>query len=65
VNCAAQLEIRPSGEEDIQVRNESVRAKRYHLHSAKMDIDLWYSAQGDWLALETPEKGRRLRYVRN
>lgn len=59
------VDIRLNGEEDIQVHNESVHAKRYYLHSAKMDIDLWYSAQGDWLALETPEKGRRLRYVLN
>jgi len=59
------VDIRLNGEEDIQVRNESVHAKHYHLHSAKMAIDLWYSAHGDWLALETPEKGRRLRYVLN
>ena len=57
--------ISPSGEEDIQVRNASVHARRYHLHSDKMEIDLWYSTSGDWLALESPEKGRRLRYVLN
>jgi hypothetical protein len=52
------------GEESVQVRNAPVRAQRYHLHSAKLEIDLWYSDQGDWLALESAlEKGRRLRYV--
>jgi len=52
------------GEEQVQVHNAAVHAQRYHLHSAKLEIDLWYSDQGDWLALESAlEKGRRLRYV--
>ena len=52
------------GEEPLQVRNAPVRAQHYHLHSDKLEIDLWYSDQGDWLALESAlEKGRRLRYV--
>jgi uncharacterized protein DUF6134 len=57
--------ITASGEEDIRVRAAAVHAQRYHLHSAKLEIDLWYSAGGEWLALESPEKGRRLRYVLN
>ena len=52
------------GTESVQVHNAPVSAQRYHLHSAKLEIDLWYSEQGDWLALESAlEKGRRLRYV--
>jgi hypothetical protein len=43
-----------------------VHAQRYHLHGPEMEIDLWYSAQGDWLALESlTRKGRRVRYVLN
>lgn len=58
--------IRPVGDEDIAVRGATVHARRYHLHSAKLEIDLWYSPEGAWLALESPsEKGRRLRYVLN
>jgi hypothetical protein len=52
------------GEDQVQVRHAPVQAQHYHLHSAKLEIDLWYSDQGDWLALESAlEKGRRLRYV--
>jgi hypothetical protein len=52
------------GEESVEVHKAPVHAQRYHLHSAKLEIDLWYSDQGEWLALESAlEKGRRLRYV--
>lgn len=55
-----------SGEQDIQVRNAPVPARHYHLQGPKVDIDLWYSTEGDWLALESVvEKGRRVRYVLN
>jgi hypothetical protein len=53
-----------SGEQDIQVRNAPVPARHDHLQGPKVDIDLWYSTEGDWLALESVvEKGRRVRYV--
>lgn len=56
--------ISHTGEDLVQVRHAPVHAQRYHLHSAKLEIDLWYSDQGEWLALESAlEKGRRLRYV--
>jgi hypothetical protein len=58
------ITINHVGEESVQVRHAPVHAQRYHLHSAKLEIDLWYSDQGEWLALESAlEKGRRLRYV--
>jgi hypothetical protein len=58
--------IRPVGDELIAVRGAMLPARHYHLHSAKLEIDLWYSPEGRWLALESPsEKGRRLRYVLN
>jgi hypothetical protein len=57
--------IQPVGDEEISVRGVAVRARHYHMHASKLEIDLWYSPAGDWLALESPsEKGRRLRYVR-
>ncbi|MGD9843571.1 MAG: DUF6134 family protein [Steroidobacteraceae bacterium] len=41
-------------------------AKRYSLTGKKLKIDLWYSLEGDGLALEsTTENGRCLRYVLN
>jgi len=58
--------VSPRGEEDITVRDHSEHARRYHLHGPKLEIDLWYSMAGEWLALESAAgKGRRLRYVLN
>lgn len=59
------VSIQPVGEEDIQVRGSGVRARHWHLHAEKMEIDLWYSMEGQWLALESPSGGRRLRYILN
>lgn len=54
------------GEEDITVHDQREHARHYHLQGQKLDIDLWYSMAGEWLALESAtEKGRRLRYVLN
>lgn len=58
------IEVKPVGSELIDGRI----AERYRLLGAgpaPLEIDLWYTATGDWLALEsrTPE-GRRLRYSR-
>jgi hypothetical protein len=54
------------GEQDIPVRNAPVPARHYHLQGPKLDIDLWYSKGGDWLALESAvEKGRHIRYLLN
>jgi hypothetical protein len=54
------------GEQDIQVRNAPVAARHYHLQGRKLDIDLWYSTEGNWLALESAvENGRHVRYVLN
>ena len=45
------------GNERIAVRGREVDARRYRLTAPKMQIDLWYSADDEWLALEstTPE----------
>jgi hypothetical protein len=60
------VSITQLGEADILVRNTTVHAQHYHLHGPQMEIDLWYSAQGDWLALESQaKKGHRIRYVLN
>lgn len=58
------VSIRPAGEEEISVRGSLVPARRYHLHATGMDIDLWYSPDGEWLALESPSQGgHRLHYA--
>lgn len=40
-------------------------ADRFRLSAKGMDIHLWYSPGGDWLALETIRDGRILRYERD
>jgi hypothetical protein len=41
-------------------------AKHYLLRGDKFRIELWYSPDGDWIALESASKGgRKLRYVRS
>ena len=56
--------IADMGEEKITVRGAPVQAKRYRITGPKNPIDLWYSADNNWLALQsTLEGGRRLRYL--
>lgn len=51
------------GYDELTVRGEPVPAYRYRLTSEELSIDLWYSMDEEWLALETlAEGGRRLRY---
>jgi hypothetical protein len=53
------------GEETLEVRGAPLRARRYALEGPKLRIDLWYSLENEWLALESASKGgRTLRYVR-
>lgn len=51
------VNIKNMGKETIQVRGQDVSAERYRLIATKMKIDLWYSTDSEWLALEstTPE----------
>jgi len=47
----------------LTVRGEPVAAYRYRLSGEDLKIDLWYSPDNHWLALEsTLEGGRKLRY---
>jgi hypothetical protein len=51
------------GEENIEARGQSVKATRYRLIGPARAIDLWYSSEGDWLALQSVVAGgRRLSY---
>lgn len=48
---------------EIEVRGEMRPAWRYRLEAENLDIDLWYSEQREWLALEAAAAGgRKLRY---
>ena len=49
--------------EKILVRNKMVKAKRYEVKTDDFNIDLWYSDNNEWLALNTTTKdGTMLRY---
>ncbi len=51
------------GRESIEVDGEEVVADRYSLASDGLDLDLWYSPEGEWLGLTSNvKKGRQLRY---
>lgn len=57
--------VRALGEDLLDVNGTTVRARRYVLEGPRVRIDLWYSLENDWLALESVSKGgRKLRYVR-
>jgi len=49
--------------QSIDVKGQTIDAARYQLIGKELDITLWYSAAGDWLALEskTPT-GHKLSY---
>ena len=51
-------------EEEIMVRNARTLANHYRLHTDKFTIDLWYSKNNEWLALNsTTAGGSVLRYI--
>ena len=59
------LDIKVSEPERVQleVRGVMQPALRYQLGAGEMKIELWYSENNEWLALETEARGgRRLRY---
>lgn len=58
-----RVTITALGATQLSVRGALQAAQQYRLTGDKMNIELWYSASGDWLALESITDGRRLRYV--
>ena len=58
-----EVTVAPMGPDTLTVRGEPVAAYRYRLSGEDLKIDLWYSPDNHWLALEsTLEGGRKLRY---
>jgi hypothetical protein len=57
------VQVKDLGSKTIQVRGESVQARHYRIDTAKFSIELWYSLQQQWLALQsTTANGAVLRY---
>jgi len=58
-----QVKVSLLGEEVISVRSTPTSATHYQVVAEKFSIDLWYSSEGEWLALQsTTENDSRLRY---
>jgi|GEM_PF-6306412 len=57
------VDIKPLAREILTIRGLSIPAQRYRLIARNMQVDLWYSDNDEWLALESTVKaGRKLRY---
>ena len=59
-----EVNIEVLGESQINRNGTLIRANHYRINNPKFNIDLWYSDNKEWLALEsTTENGARLRYL--
>jgi len=57
------VQIKPIGQEMVKVKGENLPASHYRMKTDKFLIDLWYSTENKWLALDsTLENGRVLHY---
>jgi hypothetical protein len=56
------VNIEQLGTDHVDVKGKSTPALRYRLTARDLNIDLWYSPQREWLALESQTNGGRLRY---
>ena len=54
------VDVEELGEEIVEINGEAIPARTVKLTARKMDITLWYSAQSEWLALESVAKGGRI-----
>ncbi|NCF63936.1 MAG: hypothetical protein GWP58_13880 [Gammaproteobacteria bacterium] len=58
-----QIEVSSPVFEELEVRGEQRPSYRYRLAAGALNLDLWYSPDQQWLALESEtEGGRILRY---
>jgi len=51
------VSVEQVAEEILEVRGKSVLARRFRLTAYEVDLTLWYSADNQWLALESIAKG--------
>lgn len=54
-----RVQIRRVGEAKVEVRGEPVAAQQWRLSGAAAPLDLWYSAQGEWIGLDSVVAGGR------
>jgi len=59
------VRVESLGTEDRMTQGRRVAAERYRLRAEQLDISLWYTPDGRWIALESDTgKGRTIRYER-
>lgn len=57
------VDIELLAEETLQVRGREIMASKYRLRTSDLALDIWYSRDSEWLALESTTKdGHTLRY---
>lgn len=57
------VEVTEPTSELLLIQGQPVATQRYQLKAKKLNLDLWYSQQGEWLALQSQyDNGRTLRY---
>lgn len=58
-----EVVVSPPVHEELVVRGESQPSLRYRMAAGDLNLDLWYSNEREWLALESEVSGgRKLRY---
>ena len=58
-----EVEVSEPVTESLEVRGEPRPALRYRVEAGELSLDLWYSTENEWLALESEvQGGRTLRY---
>ena len=51
------------GGDRLDLNGRTVDARGYRIEARNMEVTVWYSASGEWIALESPAKGgRTIRY---
>ena len=51
------------GKQTITVRGQPMTAEQYKIDTAKFKINIWYNAEGDWVALQSTTPDGRIDYA--
>jgi hypothetical protein len=54
------IRVEEVGDEILNVRGKAVMATRFKLVASEVDLTIWYSADNEWLALESMAKGGQI-----
>ena len=54
------VDVEPLGKREVIVRGEAVLASAYRVKARETELTVWYSAEDEWLGLESVAKGGRI-----